>query len=87
MTTLTIHLPDHIAKEARDAGLLTSDALTQLLQEAMRHQAGNKLLSIAKRIQASHIPPMSEEAIVAEVKAVREERRARQAKMSHASSS
>jgi hypothetical protein len=38
------------------------------------------LLDVAKRIQAAGIAPMSDEEIVAEVKAVRAERRARQAK-------
>lgn len=84
MTTLTIELPDNIAKEARDAGLLTPEALAQLLKEAMRCQAGRRLLDVAKRLQAAGIPPMSEDEIVAEVKAVRVERRIRQAKADHA---
>ena len=77
---MNIELPDNIAKQAGDAGLLTSDALTQLLKEAMRRQAGQQLLAVAKRIQAAGIPPMTDEEIVAEVKAARAERRVRQAK-------
>jgi len=84
MTTLTIDLPDNIAKEAKDAGLLTPEALAQLLKDAVRRQAGQRLLDVAKRIQSAGIPPMSEKEIVAEVKAVRAERRARQAKADHA---
>jgi len=80
MTTLTIDLPDNIAKQAKDAGLLTPETLAQLLKEAVRRQAGRRLLDAAKRIQAASIPPMSDEEIIAEVKAVRAERRARQAK-------
>jgi hypothetical protein len=80
MTTLTIDLPDNLAKQAKDAGLLTPEALARLLEEAMRRQAGRQLREVAERIQAAGIPPMSEEDIVAEVKAVRAERRARQAK-------
>ncbi|MCU7850534.1 MAG: hypothetical protein KZQ89_21690 [Candidatus Thiodiazotropha sp. (ex Lucinoma kastoroae)] len=80
MMTLTIDLPDNIARKAKDAGLLTPDALAQLLKETMRRQAGRHLLEVAKRIQATGTPPMSDEEIVAEVKAVRAERRARQAK-------
>ena len=75
MTTLTIDLPDNLAKQAKDAGLLTPETLARLLEEAMRRQAGRQLLEVAKRIQAAEIPPMSEEDIVAEVKAVRAERR------------
>jgi len=80
MTTLTIDLPDNLAKEAKDAGLLTPDALAQLLRDAMRRRAGRRLLEVAKHVQAAGIPPMSDEDIIAEVKAVRAERRARQAK-------
>jgi hypothetical protein len=84
MTTLTIDLPDNIAQEAKDAGLLTPEALAQLLKDAVRRQAGQRLLDVAKPIQSAGIPPMSEEEIVAEVKAVRAERRARQAKADNA---
>ena len=84
MTTLTIDLPDNIARAAKDAGLLTPDALAQLLKETMRRQAGRRLLEVAKHIQATGAPPMSDEEIVAEVKAVRAERRARQAKDNNA---
>lgn len=80
MTTLTINLPDNIAKEAKDAGLLTSETLAQLLKDAVRRRAGQRLLDVAKRIQATGISPMSDEEIVAEVKAARAERRARQTK-------
>jgi hypothetical protein len=84
MTTLTIDLPDNIAKEAKDAGLLTPEVLAQLLKDAVRRQAGRRLLDIAQRIQAADISPMTDEEILAEVKAVRAERRARQAKDEHA---
>lgn len=80
MTTLTIDLPDKIAKEAKDAGLLTSEILVQLLKDAVRRRAGQRLLDVAKRIQATSISPMSDEEIVAEVKAARAVRRARQTK-------
>lgn len=87
MTMLTIDLPDNIAKEAKDAGLLMPEALTQLLQEALRRQAGQRLLEVAQRIQAAGIPPMSDEEIVAEVRAVRAERHAPRSKADHASRS
>lgn len=79
MTTLTIDLPDRLAQQAQDAGLLTPEALAQLLEEAMRRQAGRQLLTVAQRIQAANIAPLSEADILAEVKAVRAARRARQA--------
>lgn len=80
MTHLTVNLPDELAQRARQAGLLSDQAIQRLLEDAMRREAGRKLLDIAKRVHAAGIPPMSDEEIVAEVKAVRAERRARLAK-------
>lgn len=78
MTKIQIELPDATAQAARDAGLLTSDALERLLNEALkRKQAADSLLSIADRVAAAGIPPMSMEEINAEVKAARAERRQR----------
>jgi len=78
MTTLQITLPDALVQRARDAGLLSDSAMEQLLEEAMRRAAGRRLMATAARIQAAGIEPMSEEEIVAEVKAARAELRARQ---------
>jgi hypothetical protein len=81
MTTIQIELPDATAQAARDAGLLTSQALVRLLNEALkRRQAADALLSIADRVAEAGISPMSMDEINAEVKAARVERRARQAK-------
>ena len=78
MTTIQIELPEATAQAARAAGLLTPQALARLLNEALkRQQAADALLSIADRIAAAGIPPMSEEEIDAEIKAARAERRAR----------
>jgi hypothetical protein len=79
MTKLVIKLPDEVAQRAKRAGLLTDSAIQELLEDAMRRQAGNRLLEVAERIHAAGIEPMSMEEIDAEVKAVRSERRARQA--------
>ena len=78
MTTIQIELPDATAQAARAAGLLTPQALERLLTDALkRREAADRLLSIADRIAAAGIPPMTEEEIDAEVKAARAERRAR----------
>ncbi len=71
MTKIEIKLPDELAKRAKSAGLLSDSAIQELLEEAMRRQAGRELLDVAKRIQAAGIEPMSMEEIDAEVKAVR----------------
>ena len=76
MTTLQIELPDSTAQAARAAGLLTPQALDRLLTQALRRrEAANSLLSIADRVAAAGIAPMSMQEINAEVKAARSERR------------
>lgn len=78
MTTIQIELPDATAQAARKAGLLTPQALDRLLTDALkRQQAADSLLSIADRVAAAGIEPMSMEEINAEVKAARAERRQR----------
>ena len=78
MTTIQIELPDATAQAARDAGLLTPQALDRLLTDALKRQeAADSLLSIADRVAAAGIEPMSMEEINAEVKADRAERRQR----------
>lgn len=78
MTELVVKLPDELAQRAQRLGLLSDSAIQRLLEDAMRREAGRQLLQAAARIQAAGIPPMSDEEIVAEVKAVRAERRTRQ---------
>lgn len=78
MTTIQIELPEATARAARDAGLLTPQALDRLLTDALKRQeAADALLSIADRVAAAGIAPMSMEEINAEVKAGRAERRQR----------
>ena len=78
MTTVQIELPDATAQAARSAGLLTPKALDRLLIDALkRQQAADSLLSIAGRVAAAGIAPMSMDEINAEVKAAREVRRQR----------
>ena len=78
MTTIQIELPETTAQAARAAGLLTPQALDRLLTDALKRQeAADALLSIAERVAAAGIEPMSMEDINVEVKAVRAERRQR----------
>jgi hypothetical protein len=72
MATLQIELPDSTAMAARAAGLLTPQALDRLLTQALRRrEAADALLSIAGRVAAADIAPMSMQEINAEVKAAR----------------
>ena len=78
MTTVQIELPDATAQAARAAGLLTPQALDRLLKDALkRQQAADSLLSVADRVAAAGIEPMSMDEINAEVKAARAQRRRR----------
>jgi hypothetical protein len=78
MTKIEIELPEATAAAARHAGLLTPQALDRLLTDAVkRQQAADSLLSIAERVQAAGIEPMSMAEINAEVKVYRAERRQR----------
>jgi hypothetical protein len=77
VTKIEIELPDDLAKRARRSGLFSNAAMRELLEEAIRRQAGRRLLDAAQRIEAANIAPMSLEEIEAEVKALRAERRGR----------
>ena len=76
MTELVVQLPDELAQRAKEAGLLSDSAIARLLDEAVRREAGRKLLAVAERVHAAGITPMSMEEITAEVKAARAERHA-----------
>lgn len=76
MTTVQIDLPDKTAQAARDAGLLTPQAMDRMLTDALkRQQAADTLLGIADRVAAAGIEPMTMDDINAEIKAARAERR------------
>ena len=78
MTKIQIELPDATAKAAKEAGLLTPQALDRLLTDAIRRrQAADSLLTIADRVASAGVEPMSIKDIDAEVKAVRASRRQR----------
>jgi hypothetical protein len=81
MTKIQIELPDAMAQAAREAGLLSSTAIQELLEDAMRRQAGRRaaltrLLAVAPAVEAAGAPPITEEEITAEVEAARAERKA-----------
>ena len=60
MMKIQIELPEATAKAAREAGLLTPQALGRLLTDAIRRQqAADLLLGIADRVAEVGIEPMS----------------------------
>lgn len=77
MTTVEIKLslPESVAKEARAAGLLRSEAIEQLIADALRTKAFDEFLSVAERVEAAGNPPMTTEDLEMEIQAYRQERR------------
>jgi hypothetical protein len=79
MTELLVNLPDDLARQAREAGLLSDAAIRKLLEDAVRRQSGLRLREAMDKLHAANIPPMTDEEVQAEVDAVRAARRARDA--------
>ena len=79
MTTLEVKLdlPDRLAREALAAGLLTPNALREMVKDAMRRRAAQTLLAGAERASAAGSKPLSMKAIQAEVNSVRRQRKAK----------
>ncbi len=75
MTTLEINLPDRLAKEAEQAGLLTSEAIEKLVREAIRQRALVELKEAMERMAAVDGSVMTPEEIEEEIQAARAERR------------
>ncbi|MEX0746310.1 MAG: hypothetical protein WD118_11965 [Phycisphaeraceae bacterium] len=75
MTTLEINLPDSLAKEAGQAGLLTPQALETMLRERLRAQRIGELRDAVKQMVSAGGAPMTLEEIEAEIQAYRKERR------------
>ena len=60
MAKILIELPEETAQSAREAGLLTPQALNLLLTEALKRRlAGDSLFSNADRVADAGIPPMT----------------------------
>ncbi len=77
MTTLTIDLPDNLAEEAKQAGLLTPNALETILRETLHGRAINGLFTAADKLAAANFSPMTMDEIQEEVNAVRAQRKQR----------
>jgi hypothetical protein len=77
MTTVQflVSLPDQLAEEARQAGLLSPEAIESMLREKLRRQHLEELRDSMDRMQATDEPPMTLEQIAAAVKEYRQERR------------
>lgn len=77
MTTLEfkLTLPDRLAKDAAQMGLLEPECQQSLLREAVRSHRVAQLAEARKRVAAAGIPPIGLDEIQAEVDRHRAERR------------
>ncbi|SDG94464.1 MULTISPECIES: hypothetical protein [unclassified Duganella] len=73
MVTIQISLPDDLVRDATELGLLDASNLEAILRSEIREHAFQSLLSIAPRLAAAGVQPLSEEEVVAEVRAARAE--------------
>lgn len=73
MTTLEVKLdlPDHLAREALAAGLLTPKALCEMLKDAMQRRAAQPLLAGVARGSTAGVKPLAMKDIQTEVNTVR----------------
>ena len=69
MTTLEVklNLPDSLANEARQAGLLKPEELERLLREALRARRVDRLTAVRETLATNPLPPMTPEEIQAEI--------------------
>lgn len=78
MIEVTLKLPDDVARQAQQAGLLKPQALETLLREAMRTRRMDRLFETMNRLR-SQTPPLTEEEVQAEIQAARAARHLRSA--------
>ena len=53
MTTITLDLPDDVAEKARQEGLLSAQAIRELIEEATRISAMNRLKGMWQGVPAA----------------------------------
>lgn len=77
MAKLTITLPDQLAEQAEQMGLLENSALSSLLTEAIRNKQIGGLFEAGDRLAALDLAAMSPEEVQKEIQEARRELRAR----------
>jgi hypothetical protein len=81
MTTVRINLPDQLAREAKQAGLLSEAALEKLLREQLQAKRQDEFFTALERMERMPEPSaMSPEDVADEIRTMRAERRARAAR-------
>jgi hypothetical protein len=75
MTTVQITLPDALAREAENAGLLTPEKIERILREQLRAERIERMEVARATLVAEPLQPMTPEEISAEIDAYRSEQR------------
>ena len=70
-----VALPDNLAREAEATGLLTSEAIADLLRSEIRRRQADQLFKVADGLAAQNVPPLTEAELEAEIAAARAARR------------
>ncbi len=73
MSEITLTLPDNLAREAKESGLLKPEFIASMLRAEIRRRRVNKLFAAADRL-ADLDEPLTEEEIAAEIAAARKEK-------------
>jgi hypothetical protein len=71
--SLEIELPDALAQQAKEAGLLEPDAVERLVREALLARRVESLVQAREVLAAKPLPPMTPDEIQAEIDAYRAE--------------
>ena len=77
MTTSQLTLPDDLARKATEAGLLSSEAMQEMLREQLRRRAGETLREMWSRMPDEVLTLEIEQEVADSVRAYREEQRSR----------
>lgn len=75
MTTVQINLPDSLAQEATQAGLLTPEKIESLLRQRLRAERIQGLRAARATLADAPLPPVTSTEIQAEITAYRAEQR------------
>ncbi len=79
MTTVQIELPDQLAQQARNAGLLSPQKMEAMLRAQLRREAFEGLRAMHERLPSEELTPELEQEIDEVVREERAERRRRNA--------
>lgn len=75
MTTVHIELPDQLAQQARNAGLLSPEKMEAMLRAQLRREAFEGLRALHERLPGEELTPRDEQEVEEAVREARAERR------------